>query len=83
MSKLSVYLSTLRLREVRPALGDQLMAGAQLLVTVIALGVLAVGAPFVTCLAIWWSRNWGAIRMAEAMPASGDAKERTALTYSI
>jgi hypothetical protein len=41
------------------------MAGAQLLVTVIALGVLAVGAPFVTCLAIWWSRNWEAIRMAE------------------
>jgi hypothetical protein len=44
--------------------------------TVIALGVLAIGSPFVTFLAVWWSANWERVRMAEAMPASDDAKER-------
>jgi hypothetical protein len=43
--------------------------------TIIALGVLAIGSPFVTFLAVWWSANWERMRMAEAMPASDDAKD--------
>jgi hypothetical protein len=43
--------------------------------TIIALGILAIGLPFVTFLAVWWSANWKRVRMAEAMPASGDAKD--------
>jgi hypothetical protein len=63
-------------REVRPSAGGQLMAGAELLMTIVTFAILAVGSPLVTFLVLWWSANWEHVRTAEATLATDDAGER-------
>lgn len=46
-----------------------------MIITIVALSFFAVAAPFATLLAVWWLRNWDAVRLAETV-APDDARKR-------